>query len=107
MPKDGRRGTDGPPSHSPRLGETASAPDVGPAAHQLPPACPGRCHHRHREAGDELVIEVVDDGIGITEKGLAADWPMWSGGPLRAMATVSVVAQQGGSTRLTWRVPLL
>jgi hypothetical protein len=59
---------------------------LGPAGHQLPPACPGRCHHRPREAGDELVIEVVDDGIGITEKGLAAAWPMWSGGPLCAMA---------------------
>lgn len=58
------------------------------------------------EAGDDLLIEVVDDGIGIPE-GVARSGLI--NVEQRAAAcdgTVTVVAGPRGGTRLTWRVPL-
>lgn len=58
------------------------------------------------EATDDLVIEVVDDGVGIPD-GVARSG--LSNVEQRAVAcngTVTVAAKPGGGTRLSWRVPL-
>jgi signal transduction histidine kinase len=58
------------------------------------------------EAGEELVIEVVDDGVGIPNKAARSGLANVERRAAACGGTVSVVAQPGGGTRLSWRVPL-
>ncbi len=58
------------------------------------------------EASDELVIEVVDDGVGIPDKAARSGLANLERRAAACGGTVTVVAQPGGGTRLTWRVAL-
>jgi signal transduction histidine kinase len=58
------------------------------------------------EASDELIIEVVDDGVGLPEKRARSGLANLERRATECHGTVTVAAQQGGGTRLTWRVPL-
>ncbi len=58
------------------------------------------------EAGDDLVIEVVDDGIGIPEGVARSGLANLEQRALACGGTVTVGTQPHGGTRLTWRVPL-
>ena len=57
------------------------------------------------EAGDDPVIEVVDNGIGIPEGVARSGLANLEQRAAACNGTFTVVAQPGG-TRLTWRVPL-
>jgi signal transduction histidine kinase len=58
------------------------------------------------EAGDELVIEIADDGVGIPEKAIRSGLANMERRAAVCNGAVSIVARQGGGTRLIWRVPL-
>jgi signal transduction histidine kinase len=58
------------------------------------------------EAGDELVIEVVDDGVGIPEQAARSGLANLERRAAACGGTMTVAARPGGGTRLTWRVPL-
>nr|WP_312880053.1 GAF domain-containing protein [Actinokineospora xionganensis] len=58
------------------------------------------------EAGDELTIEVTDDGVGIAERGKRSGLANISRRASRAHGTVEISAPEGGGTRVVWRVPL-
>jgi signal transduction histidine kinase len=57
------------------------------------------------EAGDALIIEVVDNGIGIPEGVARSGLANLEQRAAACSGTFAVAAQSGG-TRLTWRVPL-
>jgi signal transduction histidine kinase len=58
------------------------------------------------EAGDELVIEVVDDGVGIPEQAARSGLANLERRAAACGGMVTVAGRPGGGTRLTWRVPL-
>lgn len=58
------------------------------------------------EAGDELIIEVVDNGAGIPDKAARSGLANLERRAAACDGSFTIVAQQGGGTRLTWRVPL-
>lgn len=58
------------------------------------------------EAGDELVVEVVDDGVGIPENAARSGLANLERRAAACGGTVTIAAQQGTGTRLIWRVPL-
>ncbi|HET9256255.1 MAG TPA: ATP-binding protein [Pseudonocardiaceae bacterium] len=57
------------------------------------------------DAGDELVIEVIDDGIGIPEGVARSGLVNLEQSAVSCHGTFTAMARPGG-TRLTWRVPL-
>jgi signal transduction histidine kinase len=58
------------------------------------------------EAGDELIIEVFDNGAGIPDKAARSGLVNLERRAAACDGSFTVVAQQGGGTQLTWRVPL-
>ncbi|HJT04514.1 MAG TPA: ATP-binding protein, partial [Pseudonocardiaceae bacterium] len=58
------------------------------------------------EAGDELVIEVIDDGVGIPEQAARSGLANLERRAAACGGTVTVAARPGGGTRLTWCAPL-
>ncbi|MGH4011490.1 MAG: GAF domain-containing protein [Pseudonocardiaceae bacterium] len=58
------------------------------------------------EAGDDLVIEVVDDGIGIPEGVARSGLANLEQRAVACGGMITVGAAPHGGTRLTWRVPL-
>jgi signal transduction histidine kinase len=58
------------------------------------------------EAGDDLVIQVVDDGIGIPERIARSGLSNLEQRAAACNGTITVAAQPHGGTRLTWRAPL-
>jgi signal transduction histidine kinase len=58
------------------------------------------------EAGTELVIDVLDDGVGIDPGGARSGLRNLEQRAGACGGTLSVRAEPGGGTRLVWRVPL-
>ncbi|MGH4026918.1 MAG: GAF domain-containing protein, partial [Pseudonocardiaceae bacterium] len=58
------------------------------------------------EAGDDLVIDIIDDGIGIPEGVARSGLDNVAQRAVACHGTATVAALPGGGTRLTWRVPL-
>jgi signal transduction histidine kinase len=58
------------------------------------------------EAGDELTISVVDDGVGMPPQVARSGLHNLEQRATALGGTCSVTDESGGGTRLTWRVPL-
>ena len=58
------------------------------------------------EAGDDLVIEVIDNGIGIPQGVVRSGLANVEQRAAACHGTLTVLAPPHGGTRLTWRVPL-
>ncbi|NUT98391.1 MAG: GAF domain-containing protein [Saccharothrix sp.] len=58
------------------------------------------------EATDELIVTVVDDGVGLPDRVARSGLHNLERRALRWGGTFSVTAASGGGTRLTWQVPL-
>ncbi|GAA3465324.1 GAF domain-containing protein [Saccharothrix longispora] len=58
------------------------------------------------EAGDHLTISVVDDGVGMPEQVARSGLRNLEQRAVDLGGTCTAVAEPGGGTRLTWRVPL-
>ncbi|HEX6340443.1 GAF domain-containing protein, partial [Umezawaea sp.] len=58
------------------------------------------------EAGDELVVSVVDDGVGVPDDVARSGLLNLEHRARRSGGSLSVRPDVGGGTRVTWRVPL-
>ena len=58
------------------------------------------------EAGDDLRIDVVDDGIGIEPAAAGSGLRTSKSGPRECGGELTVRREAPGGTRLSWRVPL-
>lgn len=58
------------------------------------------------DADEELVIGIIDDGVGIPEGVARSGLGNMEQRAVALRGTMSVVARPGGGTHLTWRVPL-
>jgi signal transduction histidine kinase len=58
------------------------------------------------EAGEDLLIEVLDDGAGIPEGVTRSGLANLEQRAVTCAGTLTVSTQPHGGTRLTWRVPL-